>query len=297
MGLINVTENSDLTVKLSWALPTENGAPVSSYKIMILAKDGINYFVSTYCNGADPSITASRQCNIPMVALRQLPFLLQQGDLIVAIGQSTNEIGTSPFNAPSISTILVSQPPWKPPAAPTMIQQAITFISVSMSEVTGLLTGGSPILSYNLQYMGQLTDPSDFLTIIGEVPDSMALTYVKNGLLTDYVYVFRYRVRNKHGWGPFSDYVYIRTAVIPDQVETAQFSIVQQTSVRMTWKAPYNGGNAITSYVILFADASGNNFYPIKSYCDGNSSTIVSQRYCDIPFTTLRADPFNLVQD
>jgi len=34
-------------------------------------------------------------------------------------------------------------------------------------------------------------------------------------------------VRNKHGWGPFSDYVYIRTAVIPDQVETAQFTIVQ----------------------------------------------------------------------
>jgi hypothetical protein len=65
----------------------------------------------------------------------------------------------------------------------------------------------------------------------------------------------------------------------------------------MTWKAPYNGGNAISSYVILFGDSTGTKFYPITSYCDGSSPSIVSQRYCDIPFTTLRAEPFKLVQD
>jgi hypothetical protein len=70
MSLIEVTENSDLTVKLSWALPTENGASVSNYKIMIRAKNGINYYETSFCNGADPSITASRLCYIPMVALR-----------------------------------------------------------------------------------------------------------------------------------------------------------------------------------------------------------------------------------
>lgn len=111
------------------------------------------------------------------------------------------------------------------------------------------------------------------------------------------MYVFRYRVKNKHGWGPFSDTVNIRTAVIPDQVETPLFTIVQQTSVRMIWKMPYNGGNAISSYVILFSDSTGNNFYPINAYCNGNSPSIVSQRFCDIPFITLRSAPFNLVQD
>lgn len=105
MSLIEVTENSDLTVKLSWAIPTENGSPVTSYKIKIRAKDGVNFYETSFCNGADPSITASRQCNIPMVALRQLPFLLEQGDLIMAIGQSTNEIGTSPFNPPSTTVL------------------------------------------------------------------------------------------------------------------------------------------------------------------------------------------------
>jgi hypothetical protein len=65
----------------------------------------------------------------------------------------------------------------------------------------------------------------------------------------------------------------------------------------MIWKMPYNGGNAISAYIILFADSTGNNFYPINSYCDGNSPSIVSQRYCDIPFTTFRDAPFNLAQD
>jgi len=65
----------------------------------------------------------------------------------------------------------------------------------------------------------------------------------------------------------------------------------------MIWKMPYNGGNAISSYIISFADSTGGNFYPINAYCDGNSPTIVSQRYCDIPFTTFRAAPFNLPQD
>jgi len=55
-------------------------------------------------------------------------------------------------------------------------------INVQMPEVTGFVTGGSPILSYNLQYRSETTSPEDFTTLIGEVPDSMALTYTKYGL-------------------------------------------------------------------------------------------------------------------
>jgi hypothetical protein len=40
MSPISVAENSDQTVKLSWELPTENGAQVTKYKIIIRAKDG-----------------------------------------------------------------------------------------------------------------------------------------------------------------------------------------------------------------------------------------------------------------
>ena len=102
---------------------------------------------------------------------------------------------------------LVSQAPRKPLASPYMIYQAITSIKVGIPEVTGFVTGGSPLLSYNLQYRSETTLPIEFTTLIGEVPDSMALDYLKFGLQTDVVYDFRYRVKNKHGWGPFSDFV------------------------------------------------------------------------------------------
>jgi len=87
---------------------------------------------------------------------------------------------------------------------------------VGIPEVTGFTTGGSPLLSYNLQYRSLTTEPVEFTTLIGEAPESIVLEYLKFGLQTDVVYAFRYRVKNKYGWGPFSDEVQIRTAVIPD---------------------------------------------------------------------------------
>lgn len=57
--------------------------------------------------------------------------------------------------------------------------------------------------------------PIDFTTLVGIAPNSMALSYTKNGLTTDVTYDFSYRLRNKYGWGPFSDNISIRTAIIP----------------------------------------------------------------------------------
>lgn len=92
-----------------------------------------------------------------------------------------------------------------------------------MPQITGFTTGGSQVLSYNLQYRGETSPPALFTTLIGETPDSLTLSYTKSGLVTDRMYQFRYRIRNKHGWGPFSEYVSIRTAKIPDTMEVARF--------------------------------------------------------------------------
>lgn len=81
-----------------------------------------------------------------------------------------------------------------------------------MPTVTGTLTGGSPILSYNLQFDN---NTSTFITLIGENPDNLLLTYTRSGLLSNRIYGFRYRVRNKHGWGPLSNIIYIRAATLP----------------------------------------------------------------------------------
>ncbi len=57
-----------------------------------------------------------------------------------------------------------------------------------MPSVAGFLTGFSPLTSYNLQYKGETTNPLDWITLVGEAPDSLVLTYTKNGLITDLMY-------------------------------------------------------------------------------------------------------------
>jgi hypothetical protein len=68
-----------------------------------------------------------------------------------------------------------------------------------MPEVYGDSTGGSAILSYNLQFnLGG--NSQNYISIVGEAPDSLDRIILKGGLSTDILYKFRYRVRSKYGW-------------------------------------------------------------------------------------------------
>ena len=64
-------------------------------------------------------------------------------------------------------------------------------------------------------------------------------------------------------------------------------------NLKFAWIMPYPGGNGIpvTSYDILIKKADGSliRFLP---NCDGNSTTIVANRYCLIPMTTLTGSTF-----
>ncbi len=78
------------------------------------------------------------------------------------------------------------------------------------------------------------------------------LSYTRNGLTVNQMYGFRYRVSNKFGWSSFSNIIYIRSATIPSQVSTPNMFVVYNTQVRVQWTAPYNGGNPILNYTVLF---------------------------------------------
>ena len=123
-----------------------------------------------------------------------------------------------------------------------------------MPEITGLDTGGAPILSYNLQYdLG--TGNGQFTSIIGEAPPNLDRIISQAGLVTDVLYQFRYRVQNKYGWSDdFSPILTKRTATIPDKTQTPELSITNLLYVRVSWDVPYNGGSAVTSFTILFED-------------------------------------------
>jgi hypothetical protein len=82
--------NSDVSVKLAWIYPQDNGDLVKEYLIEIRGKDALFYTSLATCNGNSPVIVSTLFCFIPMNTLRNSPFNLLKGDKIVARGNSRN---------------------------------------------------------------------------------------------------------------------------------------------------------------------------------------------------------------
>jgi hypothetical protein len=67
--------------------------------------------------------------------------------------------------------------------------------------------------------------------------------------------------------------------------------------VRIQWTAPYNGGTIITAYEVQVLHSDGVTFSTELTFCNARTdATIINNRYCVIPVSTLSAAPFNLVQ-
>lgn len=67
--------------------------------------------------------------------------------------------------------------------------------------------------------------------------------------------------------------------------------------VTISWTAPYNGGTAITSYLIEISNALSTTWNTELTYCSGSSSTVISALQCTIPMSTLTAAPFSYTFD
>jgi hypothetical protein len=101
------------------------------------------------------------------------------------------------------------------------------------------------------------------------------------------------RARNKYGWGSFSPVSTIISATIPS-TPAAVTTTQSTTYVKIAWTAPSTNGLAITAYDIQIQESDLSTYASSLTYCDGTSSTVISNAYCLIPFTTLTASPFSL---
>lgn len=103
-----------------------------------------------------------------------------------------------------------------------------------MTQVFGTRTGGSSVLSYNLQF-DKDGNNQNFISIVGEAPDNLDLTITKGGLTTNLIYSFKYRIKTKYGWSDFSPVLQVRTATQPHVIQFVNFQIVDLTNVRVDW--------------------------------------------------------------
>jgi len=68
---------------------------------------------------------------------------------------------------------------------------------------------------------------------------------------------------------------------------------VSGINVRVSWTAPNSNGSPITAYKIRLLESDGD-YSEVLASCDGSNALIISQIFCDIPMSTLRAAPFSL---
>lgn len=225
MDPVTTTSNS-LVVNIEWNAPlTSNGATIDKYSVMIETK--LNGFVkeSVYCNEEDLTLVISRQCLIPHSILRQAPYLLEQGDTVIAKVQAHNSNGFGEFSDanPTLTAALIETEPAK---MSTLLNGPLTDeegIDILWTALTGTETGGSEIESYNLQwdkgsYEAQGGSPT-WYNFQGFEPPSLSLTAFLSAEVTPgQTYRFQVRAKNVHGFGLFSDSIDIKAAGLPDAI-------------------------------------------------------------------------------
>lgn len=133
------------------------------------------------------------------------PYNLKQGDLVVAKIKARNSIGWAEnFSTPNtIGALIQVQPgkvslPYEGPATDD------SRIQVNWNPLVGDATGGSTILSYNLE----MRIGGVFTELVGQTTYYQSTNYlIQAGISSGQTYAFRVRARNKWGFGPYSDIV------------------------------------------------------------------------------------------
>jgi len=88
------------------------------------------------------------------------------------------------------------------------------------SLASGIETGSSPILAYNLWW------DSNSGTVNIDLYESLATSYTVSGLVPGALYQFKVRAKNIYGYGPFSDVVTLQPDAVPDTMNTPTTTLV-----------------------------------------------------------------------
>ncbi len=130
--------------------------------------------------------------------------------------------------------------PRAPPVAP--VRNALTSrssITVDYYALTGTSGGGAEVLSYELQW-DQGPTIMDWVELVGHSTNSLLNQYtIRDPSNPSYVvagtyYRFRYRAKNRQGWGAWSPTASIIAAEVPGQLSPL-VTAMNGASVKLAW--------------------------------------------------------------
>mmetsp|Transcript_9440 Transcript_9440/g.8972 ORF Transcript_9440/g.8972 Transcript_9440/m.8972 type:complete len:254 (+) Transcript_9440:2696-3457(+) len=165
-------------------------------------------------------------------------------------------------------------------AAPTLLSNTDTEITVQWTPLTSTDTGNSAITAYNLYW-----DNAGGTVNIHLVEDDVT-QYTVTGITTGSTYLFGVRAYNLYGYGAFSADLSVTPTYLPDQVATATVT-KSGTDVIIDWTAPANHGSNIVAYSIEFLTSTDTYALELTG-CDGtDTGSIVPNTQCTSAMTDL----------
>jgi len=246
---------SGLGVSITWTAPTAGGLPIAHYKVFIKATNDTFVLESANCN------VATTTCQIPLLTLQASPFSLVLGDLVQVRIRAVNLVGESLDSSQNTGGALIETVPSAPPVAP--LRNPLTTMSalvVDYYDLTGAAIGGTPVLSLELQW-NQGDANATWTALVGGTLDSLQTQFTVQDSVNPYLvqsgqyYSFRYRAKNRQGWGSFSSSTSIISANVPDQLSPIVTSM-NGANVKFAWSITdqvgySSGGQPITEYDLL----------------------------------------------
>jgi hypothetical protein len=296
-----VATNDDQSgdVVMTWVIPSDNSSPITSYKIEFLDANALVWSqITTHCDGTNSAIMVAHQCTVPMAKFTATPLSLSLSDLIVVRASAYNANGWSTVSTPNTSGAKVRTIATTMHAPVRDASSSDTQIVLTWSTLTGDAdTGGATILSYGLEWDAGTTGGAGgqvWSYLSGHTVRSLTTTFtISSGLTAGQAYLFRLKAENVYGWGPASTQTTVYAAGLPSQPSTVT-TTVMGTNIRIQFSPPSNIAAPILMYKIIIKQSDGQ-FTETTAHCDGSSTAVKTNYYCDVAITVLRISPYSLV--
>jgi hypothetical protein len=257
-------------VSLTWTAPTSNGGtPVTGYVV--------EYSI----NPSGPWTPV----NTGSTATTYIVTGLTNGTLYYFRVSGVNSVGTgTPSNVISLTPSTIPGPAIITSSISCDNQQVLVTWASTSPPVD---TGGSPILSYNLQYSTSLTGPW-LPTPTPYFVNAPTTSYTFTGLTNGTQYYFQVAAVNVIGPGPYSAQTANSTAtpsITPQPPIPITTTAITSSSIAISWTTPTGlantGGNPITGYLIYWSQISstGSVIPPVNSYNTTTSGTPLATTY------------------
>ena len=233
-GVSGLFKNSSVLV--SWTPPFNQGSSIRSYTVT----SSPGNFTTTNTGAAYATVTG-----------------LTNGTSYTFTVYATNAAGSGASSTASSAVI-----PATTPSVPTLISYTPGDMSAAISWNASTSTGGSAIISYTVT-----PSPAPLTGLLSYTALTTSYTFIN--LSNGTSYTFSVYATNIAGNSAASS---VLSAIIPfrkPDAPTGVSGLSQNSSVRVSWTAPFNQGSTITNYTITSSPSAGNSPLTVDNVLSG----------------------------